>query len=165
MSEDLTLFARYTGLNTSLIAKIVISSDHILESCSQSKVVSNAVSHINEYLSLCGVPDKSLLTTDEFVLFSLTIIFTLVMYYLLMGKSHEKKRARLAADLKIAQEKVHFLEDRLCSLGDDDSHDGKEVRIFMDGAFGKHVMDFICISFSFGIGFVFFGNNCILHID
>lgn len=135
MAEDLTLFARYTGLNTSLIANIVISSDHILESCSQSKVVSNAVSHINEYLSLCGVPDKSLLTTDEFVLFSLTIIFTLVMYYLLMGKSHEKKRARLAADLKIAQEKVHFLEDRLCSLGDDDSHDGKEVRIFMDGAF------------------------------
>lgn len=137
MAEDLTLFARYTGLNTSLIAKIVISSDNILESCSQSKIVSTAVSQVNEYLSFCGVPKKSLLTTDEFVLFCITIIFTLVMYYLLMGKGHQKKRAKLAADLKLAQEKVHFLEDRLCSLGDDDSHDGKEVRIFMDGAFGE----------------------------
>ncbi len=131
-----TLFSYYTGLNTSLIASIVISSDEILESCSKSEPVFFCVSFINEFLTRTGVPNKSLLTTDEFVLATITIIITLVLYYVLMGKGHSKKRQRLAADLKIAQDKVHFLEERLMLFeGDDLVENGREIRLFMDGAF------------------------------
>jgi len=134
--DDSTLFARYTGINTSLIAHIVISSDNILESCSGSRIASLAVSMINSYLTVYGVPDKSLLTNDEFVLAGITIVITLVLYYFLMGKGHVKKRRRLAADLKIAQEKVHFLEDRLMLFQvNDEEKKGGDIRIFMDGAF------------------------------
>ena len=108
--DDITLFNKYTGLNTSLVASIIISKDEMLESWSNSHYVYIAVTKINQLLTYYGVPSKSLLTTDEFVLASLTIVITLVMYYLLMGKGHVKKRKRLAADLKIAQEKVNFIE-------------------------------------------------------
>jgi ethanolamine-phosphate cytidylyltransferase len=131
-----TLFTRYTGLNTSLIANIVMSSDNILEDFSNSVPISITVTHINTFLSQTGVPKQSLLTTDEFVLACVTFIITLVMYYILMGKGHSKKRRRLAADLKIAQDKVHFLEEKLMLFEDDgDAHEGEEIRIFMDGAF------------------------------
>ena len=63
-----TLFTRYTGLNISLIASIVISSDNILEECSNSLPISVAVTNINAFLAHAGVPKKSLLTSDEFVL-------------------------------------------------------------------------------------------------
>ena len=56
-----------------------------------------------------------------------------------MGKNHVKKRKRLAADLKIAQDKVHFLEEKLMLLeveNDTTNRDeNDEIRIFMDGAF------------------------------
>jgi ethanolamine-phosphate cytidylyltransferase len=131
-----TLFTRYTGLNISLIASIVISSDNILEECSNSLPISVAVTNINAFLAHAGVPKKSLLTSDEFVLACFSFIITLVMYYILMGKGHSKKRRRLAADLKIAQDKVHFLEEKLMLFEDDGHiHEGGEIRIFMDGAF------------------------------
>jgi len=112
--EEKTLFARYTGLNTSLVASIVVSSDRFLESCSGSITVGIAVQHINVFLSKSGVPHKSLLTTDECVLAGLTIIVTLVTYYLLMGKNHVKKRKMLANDLKVAHDKVRGTEICIC---------------------------------------------------
>jgi cytidyltransferase-like protein len=136
VEEEQTLFAQYTGLNTTLIASIVISSDNMLESCSRSLPVAVAVKYINEFLKHAGVPNKSLLTTDELVLATITIITTLLTYYFLMGKGHSKKRRRLAADLKVAQDKVHFLEERLMIFEEDGNvKSGGEIRIFMDGAF------------------------------
>lgn len=137
LEDQTTLFTRYTGLNTSLVASIVVSSDDFLESCSNSDVVGVAVEYINVFLTKSGVPKKSLITTDEFVLAFLTIICTLLSYYFLMGKNHIKKRRRLAAELKIAQEKVTFLEEKLMLSHAEDMKMGnkKEVRIFMDGAF------------------------------
>lgn len=138
-AEETTLFARYTGLNTSLVASIVVSSDRFLESCSGSGSVGVAVQNINGFLTKSGVPINSLLTTDEFVLAGLTIIVTLVSYYFLMGKNHVKKRKMLANDLKVAHEKVTYLEERLMlahaehlSTGD---RSNRKIRIFMDGAF------------------------------
>jgi len=137
--EETTLFARYTGLNTSLVASIVVSSDRFLESCSGSTTVGIAVQQINGFLSTSGVPNKSLLTTDEFVLAGLTIIVTLVSYYFLMGKNHVKKRKMLANDLKVAHEKVTYLEEKLMLAHAEDlsRNDGsnRKIRIFMDGAF------------------------------
>ena len=105
--DNLTLFNKYTGLNTTLLASIIISKDEMLESWSKSYPVSVSVTKINKFLSDSGVPNKSLLTTDEFVVAILTIMITLGMYYFVLGKNHVKKRKRLAADLKIAQEKVN----------------------------------------------------------
>jgi len=137
LEDQTTLFTRYTGLNTSLVASIVVSSDDFLESCSNSNVVGVAVHYINFFLTTSGVPKKSLITTDEFVLAFLTIIFTLTSYYFLMGKNHVIKRRKLAAELKMAQEKVTFLEEKLMLSHAEDMKCGskKEVRIFMDGAF------------------------------
>lgn len=140
VDETPTLFARYTGLNTSLVASIVVSSDDFLESCSASTAVNNAVQAINAFLTQSGVPKKSLLTTDEFVLAGLTIIITLISYYFLMGKTHVKKRKMLAKDLKVAQEKVTYLEEKLMLAHVEDlslnaAGSDRKIRIFMDGAF------------------------------
>lgn len=109
LDEDdrMTLFTKYTGVNTTLLASIIISKDNILLSLSQSYPVSYTVhTIINSILTKYGVPSKSLLTTDEFVVAFLTMVVTLVLYYFIMGKKHLKKRRMLAADLKIAIEKV-----------------------------------------------------------
>jgi len=139
IDDGITLFNKYTGLNTSLVASIIISKDAMLEKWSNSAHIYICVSKMNAVLTFYGVPSKSLLTTDEFVLAMLTIVITLAMYYLLMGKNHVKKRKRLAADLKIAQEKVHFLEEKLNLLQTeeilDPSGNKRQIRIFMDGAF------------------------------
>jgi len=136
-----TLFAKYTGLNTSLVASIVVSSDRFLESCSNSATVGIAVGYINNFLTKSSVPTKSLLTTDEFVLAGLTIIITLVVYYFVLGKRHVNRRIKLVNDLKVAQEKVTFLEEKLILAHDKYSQNNygddkqRKIRIFMDGAF------------------------------
>jgi ethanolamine-phosphate cytidylyltransferase len=140
IENEPTLFARYTGLNTSLVASIVVSSDAFLESASQSSFADFTVHYINAFLTTSGVPKKSLLTTDEFVLASITIVVTLVGYYVLMGKNHVKKRKQLSKDLKLALEHVTFLEEKLMYLHNDnvldaDGNPSKPIRIFMDGAF------------------------------
>lgn len=101
-----TFFTRNLGLNTSLIAHIVVSKDRFLESCSQSAPVGWTVSNINIFLRSAGVPKKSLLTTDEFVLTIVAITLTLIVYYFVMGKRHVQKRKMLAENLKIAQAQV-----------------------------------------------------------
>jgi len=134
-----TMFGKYTGLNTSLVASIVVSSDRFLESCSSSVVASTAVHNINVFLTKSGVPKKSLITSDDFVLAILTIIITLVVYYFLLGKRHVKKRKNLAKDLRVAHEKVTFLEEKLMLSHDEsfvkNDSDKRKIRIFMDGAF------------------------------
>jgi len=138
-SDEATLFARCTGLNTSLVASIVVSSDQFLEQCSTSATVGTAVQTINAFLTKSGVPKKSLLTTDELVLAGLTTIITLISYYILMGKSHGKKRKMLAKDLKVAHEKVTHLEEKLMLAHAEDlsvsAGSKRKIRIFMDGAF------------------------------
>ena len=103
-----TFFTRNLGLNTSLIAHIVVSKDRFLESCSQSAPVGWTVSNINMFLRSAGVPKKSLLTTDEFVLTIVAIALTLIVYYFVMGKRHVQKRKMLAENLKIAQAQVRI---------------------------------------------------------
>lgn len=138
--EDNDTFFTNLGLNTSLVAHIVVSKDYFLESCSQSAPVSWTVSNINVFLSSAGVPKKSLLTTDEFVLTVVAISLTLIVYYFVMGKRHVQKRKMLAESLLIAQAKVHYLEEKLVMSQALDNlqsaGEGKrEIRIFMDGAF------------------------------
>jgi len=105
---------------------------------------------INLFLEAAGVPEKSLLTTEEMVLTMFAMFMTLLGYYIFFGKEHVRKRKRLTEDLKVAQMKVHFLEEKLTLYAAESSNNkkgqevsddnvgedkNKEVRIFMDGAF------------------------------
>jgi hypothetical protein len=118
----------------------VIASDSLLRTVSEVDSVEVAVRWINAYLTSCGVPHESLLTAQELVLSTLTILFTLVAYYLLMGKSHDRKRKTLAEDLRVAQAQVNYLEEKLMLvLSEQDRQNNpsktRPIRIFMDGAF------------------------------
>ena len=122
------------------IAQLVIASDNLLQTVSEVYHVQWAVEFINSYLSSWGVPAESLLSAQELVLSTLTILFTLVTYYLLMGKSHDRRRKLLAEDLRIAQAQVNYLEEKLMLvLSERDRQNNtskpRPIRIFMDGAF------------------------------
>jgi len=141
--EEITLFKRYTGLNTSLLARIVVSYYDFLGRASSSSAATRTVTIANSFLSRCGVPHKSFLTNDEFVISLLTTAMTLLAYYLVMGKAHVRKRKALEEGLRTAQRKVEQLEEELVLARaeengcESNSRNGgnKEVRIFMDGAF------------------------------
>lgn len=53
-----------------------------------------------------NVPEKSLLTHEEFVLTSTAVVVTLIIYYVLFGKRHRRKRKVLAEELRAAQRQV-----------------------------------------------------------
>jgi len=94
-----------------------------------------------------NVPEKSLLTNEEFVLSSTAVVVTLIIYYVLFGKRHRRKRKVLAEELRVAQRQVHVLEEQLFNAKIEDimastpnrnkssSQQPRQIRIFMDGAF------------------------------
>lgn len=104
--DNLTLFNKYTGVNTTLLASILISKDALLLSLSKSQPISYSVQQINTIFTYYNVPNKSLLTNDELTVGLLTVIVTLVVYYGIIGKYNRRRRKMLAMDLKIAIEKV-----------------------------------------------------------
>jgi ethanolamine-phosphate cytidylyltransferase len=56
-----------------------------------------------------------------------------------LGHSHSRRRRELAKQLAEAQKTVHDLEEKLLSLEaldiEENKRNGKEIRIWMDGAF------------------------------
>lgn len=132
-----------------LMASIVINGKNLVDHCSNSTYVNYIVhEHINVVLKAAGVPQRSLLTPEEMVLSSFATILTLIGYYVLFGDRHQRKRKRLTEDLKVAQMKVHFLEEKLTLYAskssqnlqeleyrDEQGKPAREIRIFMDGAF------------------------------
>ena len=135
--------------SSQVMASIVINSKDFVDYCSSSAHVTYLVhEHINVILSAAGVPEASLLTPEEMVLSTFAVCLTLLTYYVLFGDRHLRRRKRLTEDLKNAQMKVHFLEEKLDlfvtkASSDDlkelsneqDGTNSRELRIFMDGAF------------------------------
>ena len=78
----------------------------VLQTCTSHPLITTCVSHINVVLLKIGIPEKSLLTNEEFVLTSTAGVVTLVGYYVLFGGRHRRKRKRLAEDLREAQRQV-----------------------------------------------------------
>jgi len=68
-----------------------------------------------------------------------TVMATLLGYWVIMGRSNNAKRLRLQKELQRAQKAVHDLEEKLSSLEALDLAElkgsGREIRLFMDGAF------------------------------
>mmetsp|Transcript_1477 Transcript_1477/g.2354 ORF Transcript_1477/g.2354 Transcript_1477/m.2354 type:complete len:507 (-) Transcript_1477:122-1642(-) len=135
------LFEIAVDTGNQIMATVVINSKNFVDYCSNSSPVNYIVhEHINVILSAAGVPKRSLLTTEEMVLSTFATIITLIVYFIVFGNSHVKKRYKLAQDLKQAQMQVHYLEEKLTLMamedpGKKDREEGGEIRIFMDGAF------------------------------
>eukprot|EP00956_Cyclotella_meneghiniana_P004331 scaffold5306_cov67-Cyclotella_meneghiniana.AAC.3 len=117
----------------------------VLQTCTTHPLITTCVSHINVILLKIGIPEKSLLTNEEFVLTSTAGVVTLVGYYVLFGGRHRRKRRRLAEELREAQRRVHSLEEKLflakrqeilaSSPARPSNKQPRQIRIFMDGAF------------------------------
>ena len=71
-----------------------------------SPLINSCVSRINALLSLAHVPEKSHLTPEEFVLSGAAVVATLLLYYVMFGKRHRKRRKELARELRLAQMQV-----------------------------------------------------------
>lgn len=80
--------------------------EFFLVTLTSTPFVNYSVNHINSLLRYAKVPEKSLLTCEEFVLSSTAVIVTLVGYYVLFGKRHRNKRKLLAEELRLAQRQV-----------------------------------------------------------
>eukprot|EP00804_Cyclotella_cryptica_P001318 CCRYP_020304-RD/>CCRYP_020304-RD protein AED:0.20 eAED:0.20 QI:262/1/0.66/1/1/1/3/0/486 len=118
----------------------------LLQTLTAHPAVTTSVAHINVALLRVGIPEKSLLTNEEFVLTSTAGVVTLVGYYLLFGGRHGRRRRRLAEELLEAQRQVHLLEEKLLLAKRQDilastptrpssKQQPRQIRIFMDGAF------------------------------
>lgn len=137
------------------VAKSVwVASDQFVDRCTSSSPVVITTYQLNEFLKSTGVPEDRRVSEEELCLTSLAVVSTLVLYYLWFGKRHQRRRKALAADLRFAQAKVHYLEEKLllaeCDLkalsdrrqhqqqhqqGPLNKEQQQEVRIFMDGAY------------------------------
>ena len=80
----------------------------VLQTCTTHPLITTCVAHINIVLLKIGIPEKSLLTNEEFVMTSTAGAVTLVGYYLLFGGRHRRRRKRLAEELREAQRQVSF---------------------------------------------------------
>jgi ethanolamine-phosphate cytidylyltransferase len=105
---------------------------------SESSFISWLVATISKSLHFFGVPEyvePSPLDTCRAVI---AIGWTLFLYYILFGSRHRRRRMRLAKELQLAKEKLHYLQEKLREPSSDQDENGNEkneIRIFMDGAF------------------------------
>ena len=82
--------------------------EYFLVTLTSHPFVSTSVSNINTFLRWVNVPEKSLLTHEEFVLSSTAVVVTLLGYYVLFGKRHGRKRKELTKQLWAAQRQVRY---------------------------------------------------------
>ena len=82
--------------------------EYLLQTLTSTPFVTTSVQNINIVATYIGVPQKSLLTNEEFVLSSTAMIVTLLGYYVLFGKRHRRKRKVLAEELRQAQRQVRI---------------------------------------------------------
>ena len=108
---------------TTTSSHVLSIREFFLVTLTSTPFVKKSVNHINALLRYAKVPEKSLLTNEEFVLSSTAVIVTLVGYYVLFGKRHRNKRKRLAEELRLAQRQVRhqtlfsfFLAQSTCTL-------------------------------------------------
>lgn len=87
---------------------------------------------IEKMLVLVGAPDSFVPSAIDTSRSVVVISLTLVSYYIFFGKRHSRKRRRLATELQVAHEKLHYLQEQVLKESDSSN---KEVRIFLDGAF------------------------------
>lgn len=90
----------------------------------------------NSSLEIVGAPVPPM-DAEQVLVWIAATVSTLASYYIFFGKRHRRRRKHLFAELREAQLQVARLEEKLLEAeGEEDSgEDGREVRIWMDGAF------------------------------
>lgn len=64
-----------------------------------------------------------------------TMLWTLLLYHVLFGNRHWRRRRLLTKELDVAHQKLTFLEERLQQEPSKNKNRNNEVRVFMEGAF------------------------------
>lgn len=127
MTVERSEFAR------SLIADLLLECENFVISMSESAFITWLVEFIQSMLLYVGAPESfgpsAVDTSRSLVAISLTLVF----YYIFFGNRHSRRRRRLATELQVAKEKLHFLQEQVRDAKDEG--DNKEIRIFLDGAF------------------------------
>lgn len=114
-----------------------------------AKVCSLAESDKVDWLEFLGLPVSVTWSEKDLVVVSnmsnltisllLTVVTTLIGYYIVRGRSNSARRKKLQKELQAAQQTVHDLEEKLVTLEALDlaelKGEGREIRLFMDGAF------------------------------
>ncbi|CAM9129329.1 unnamed protein product [Choristocarpus tenellus] len=108
----------------------------IIEVVLESYLMSRLVDICNYVLSALGVPPP-LMDAEQLGVWIAATLSTLASYYIFFGKRHRRRRKYLQTELRDAQIRVAVLEEKLLELEGEDGtvNGGKEVRIWMDGAF------------------------------
>eukprot|EP00904_Undaria_pinnatifida_P000727 jgi/Undpi1/10655/HiC_scaffold_29.g13104.m1 len=103
----------------------------VLESAPMTLLVDSC----NSSLEILGAPVPPM-DAEQVGVWIAATVSTLASYYIFFGKRHRRRRKHLFAELREAQLQVARLEEKLLEAeGEDDNKDGREVRIWMDGAF------------------------------
>ncbi|CAB1114055.1 unnamed protein product [Ectocarpus sp. CCAP 1310/34] len=101
-----------------------------------SAPMSFLVDSFNAFLELLGAPVPPT-DAEQLATWIAATMSTLASYYILFGQRHKRRREHLYTELRRAQLQVARLEEKLLEAeGEEDSDKGgREVRIWMDGAF------------------------------
>jgi ethanolamine-phosphate cytidylyltransferase len=117
----------------SLVADLLLECENVVISMSESAFITWLVDLIQRILLLVGAPESfgpsAVDTSRSVVAISLTLFF----YYVFFGIRHSRRRRRLATELQVAKENLHYLQEQVLDSKDEDEN--KEIRIFLDGAF------------------------------
>lgn len=119
----------------SLVADLLLECESFTISMSESDFITWLVASIQKILLFAGAPEgfgPSALDTARAVV---AIALTLAFYYVFFGNRHSRRRRKLATELRVAQEQLHYLQEQLRDSSSQPSDEGKEIRIFLDGAF------------------------------
>ena len=88
---------------------VVSIREYLLQTLTTTPFVTYSVTKINIVATFLGIPMRSAVTPEEFVLSSTAVLVTLLGYYILFGKRHRRKRKVLAEELVAAQRQVMLL--------------------------------------------------------
>lgn len=113
--------------STSLLANAITAVDSWTQTCSESEIISSALSPLHNFLLSTGMSEDRLPTAESFTYTWIVILISITIYAL-----RTRRRKRLKRELRDAQEKVRYLQEKLYRSI---STTEKEVRIFIDGAF------------------------------
>ena len=119
--------------NGGVIASFIEHAESLVQDWSESEFMSTVVSYIHRALGSMGVSENHFPTALSVCRSWIATAVTLVAYYLIWGKRHVKRRHRLAQELRIAEAKLKYLQEKLMLVNNASSQ--QEIRIFMDGAF------------------------------
>ncbi|KAF0686420.1 Aste57867_21791 [Aphanomyces stellatus] len=119
--------------DAALATRVVVHLQKLL----QTPQVTEVVTKFHGFLKSVGVPPPYP-DAERIAISLVTVVGTLLFYYLFFGNRHRYRRYNLQRKLEEAAAKVHELEEKLADmelLEEGEKKPKKEVRIWMDGAF------------------------------